>query len=297
MEKFSSWRDKGTGISPFMPVPFPLEQEKSTVKKWLQLTVKTLVFLVKLPFLILFTLIYYLTSFKPLAQFVLLILFGFNNLDFSVENVKKSNTIAINKNKPGANEVIVVNYVSPLDGLIYAVISKTWNWRNIKILIPVQSGELYEYSIWSLILHAFDNTHLGTPIGDSDHYKSKVVFLLLEGTTSNNKALLPFVKLKPSYTFKGFTVKSLVVKIKPAYFTLPIPTSKIGYLFELLTNLDQLKNNYIRLKSYQFDSFAPETIKSSFEMNSLNAINQNLNIAEKENFIAYYNNHDIKKTL
>lgn len=296
MEKFSSWRDKGTGISPFMPVPLPLSQEKSAFKRTLLLVVKVPLFIIKLPFFILFTLAYYITSLKPLANFVFFVLFGFKNIDFSVEGVKKSNIDVINKNKPSPNDIIVANYSSPIDGLIYALVANTYNWHNVKFLVPNQLGELFEYSLWSLVNHSFDNSVLGSKVESLSSYKNKVVFLLLEGTTSNNKALLPFVPLSPNYNFDGFAVKTLVLKISPGYLTMPIPVSKLGYLFELLTNLNKLTLNYIKLKCYKFDKFEVVELRKTFALNSLNSIDKNLNIAEKQKFVAYYKNHDVKKT-
>ena len=65
---------------------------------------------------------------------------------------------------------------------------------------------------------------------DVSKLQNKIVFLFLEGTLSNNKSILPFIKLNSKYSFDDFNIKSLVVKLIPNYFTLPIPhVSKLQY--------------------------------------------------------------------
>ena len=101
-------------------------------------------------------------------------------------------------------------------------------------MIPNESGDLYQYSPLGLFNHSFtyfnsnsnsnsNSSSSGKLVEDVSKLQNKIVFLFLEGTLSNNKSILPFIKLNSKYSFDDFNIKSLVVKLIPNYFTLPIP--------------------------------------------------------------------------
>ena len=303
MEKFSSWRDKGTGISPFMPQKLPTFQKNNSL---LSVASKSPIFLIKLPFFIITYLIYTITGFTFILKFILTILFGFNRIDFGVDGIKKSQIDKLTSYKPKKGDLIVTNYITPLDGYFLFLLSGTFSSSSsssssqIVILIPNESGDLYQYSPLGLFNHSFtysnSNSNFsssGKLVEDVSKLQNKIVFLFLEGTLSNNKSILPFIKLNSKYSFDDFNIKSLVVKLIPNYFTLPIPhVSKLQYFFELLTNLSQ---KLVRYKMYKFDEFDIAKIRNSFELNSLTSMSQDLNIDSKNRFIDYYFDHSIKK--
>lgn len=301
MEKFSSWRDKGTGISPFMPQKLPTFQKNNSL---LSVASKSPIFLIKLPFFIITYLIYTITGFTFILKFILMILFGFNRIDFGVDGIKKSQIDKLTSYKPKKGDLIVTNYITPLDGYFLFLLSGTFSSSSsqIVILIPNESGDLYQYSPSGLFNHSFtysnsnsnsNSSSSGKLVEDVSKLQNKIVFLFLEGTLSNNKSILPFIKLNSKYSFDDFNIKSLVVKLIPNYFTLPIPhVSKLQYFFELLTNLSQ---KLVRYKMYKFDEFDIVKIRNSFELNSLTSMSQDLNIDSKNKFIDYYFDHSIKK--
>ncbi|KAI5960354.1 uncharacterized protein KGF55_004646 [Candida pseudojiufengensis] len=296
MEKFSAWRDKATGISPFMPQPFPISQKKSNkTSLYLQLfLVKIPIFLIKFPICLILISLYYITGSTTILNIIFKLLFGFNEITYSVDGIKKSQISKLESYKPIIGDLIISNYISPLDGFIFSLISGT---SKISILIPNKDGNLFEYSPWSLVNHCFGNKESKQPIQELSKFnKKKIVFLLLEGTTSNNQSILPFIKLNSKYSFENeFNIKSIVLKLTPNYFNLPttIETSKFTYLFELLTDF---KIKYFKIKIYSFNQLNLNEIRKSFELNSLALINNpELSIDGKEKFINYYLNHDIKK--
>ncbi|CAX44646.1 vacuolar sorting protein, putative [Candida dubliniensis CD36] len=290
MEKFSSWRDKGTGISPFMPQKLPTFQNNII----LSVASKSPIFLIKLPFFIITYLIYTITGLNFILKFILTILFGFNRIEFTVDGIKKSQIDKLIKYKPQKGDLIITNYITPLDGYFLSLLSG--NNSKIVLLIPNKSGDLYQYSPLGLFNYTFNYNDGGKLIQDLSKLQNKIVFLFLEGTPSNNKSILPFIKLNSKYSFNdNFIIKSLIVKLKPNYFTLPIPhiTTKLQYFFELLTNLSP---KIIHYKIYKFDNeFNISKIRNSFELNSLTSISQDLNIDSKNKFIDYYFDHSIKK--
>lgn len=285
MEKFSGWRDRGTGISPFMPQALP------TFKKNILASIfyKLPLFFLKLPFFIIAAILYTITGFTSILSFVFSVLFGFSTIEYSVDGIKRSQLDQLATYKPRKGDLIVANYISPMDGYFFALLSGT---SNIVILVPDKSGDLYQYSPSSLSDSTFAFA-VGSKVEDISKFKRKIVFLLLEGTPSNNKAILPFVKLNPKYSFEDFTIKSLVLKISPSYFTLPIPNiGKLQYFFELITSINR-KN--LRAKVYKFDSFNLSKIRNSFELNSLASVSGDLDIDSKNKFVRYYVDHSFKK--
>lgn len=247
MEKFSNWRDKGTGISPFMPVAYP--------KLGASLPLNLVLFLIKVPFFLLsFPLVF--VNLSLIKNFHLKFLFNF-----------KVNTPKFQK-----NDFVITNYTSPL--LIYLL--------GGVILIPDTDGTLYEYSILQLMNHSFGIKVTGTEVIDLLKYKNKVLFCLIEGTTTNNKAILKFIELKKTYTFEKFNLKTLVVKITPAYFCLPLPSSILKFFFYLLTN----KPSTIALKLISHNSFDLTLSKTAFRNSNLHTVN--FSITDKIEFYDYY---------
>jgi len=309
MEKFSNWRDKATGISPFMPIPFPNSTQNKgntsnnkystkfnkCIYQLVLFFTKLPLFLTKLPFFIIASILYAITGLHIFLRFVFTFLFGFAPIRYAVDGIKSSQVEKLRSYEPQRGDLIIANYSSPLDGYIIASIAQT---TNIIILVPDRDGNLFQYSPWSLIDHAVNQIQ-GSPVDDVSKLKNKVVVLLLEGTTSNNSALLPFIKLNPKYTWDEFArVKSVVIKLYPSYFTLPISNcSSLYYLYQLFTDFSK---KYVKIKIYQFDNTHSQQqldlprIRRSFELNSLNLINQDLSIDAKARFIDYYITHGAK---
>ncbi|CAK9438505.1 uncharacterized protein LODBEIA_P27290 [Lodderomyces beijingensis] len=293
MEKFSTWRDKGTGISPFMPQQFPIYQKNrgNLLNRVVLILVRIPILIVKLPLFIIASVLYSITGLQFLLNFIFIFLFGFNPVEFSVDGVKKSQVQQLQPFTPRKNDIIVTNYTSPLDGYFMSLLAHS---SNIVILVPDPSGILYKYNPWSLVNHAFGQVR-GEAVQDLSKLHNKIVFLLLEGTTSNNTAILPFIKLDPKYDFKEFRCKSLVMRLYPQYFTLPVANiSSSYYLFELLTDFTR-KN--VRCKIYDFgasEQLHLARIRKSFELGSLSSVE--LSIDAKQRFISYYfQSHDVRK--
>ncbi|RLV94323.1 hypothetical protein JA1_001823 [Spathaspora sp. JA1] len=277
MEKFSSWRDKATGISPFMPSQFPLVQEKSSFKRITTYIVKTPIFLIKFPFLLIISLLYTITNYIGFVKFIFQLLFGFNTPTFQVDGIKPSQVEKLQPFKPNQGDLIVSNYISPLDGFIISILA---NSSKVVFLIPNKQGILYQYSAWGVFNHCFNNVSSEQPVQDLTKFKNKCVVLLLEGTPSNNKSLLPFIQLDSKYTWEEINIKSLVLKMSVNYYTLSIPyIGKFQYLFQLLINLTKCS---IKCKIYKFDTFDVKLLRRSFELNSLSLVNQELNLDAKE---------------
>lgn len=293
MEKFSNWRDKGTGISPFMPVPVPRSAS----------SMASLFFLLRLPVIILTGLLYVVFPIQIVAKFITLVLLGFNRYDLSVEGVRRSKIDVIESLRPSVGDFVVTNYTSPLDGFFLAGLSNTF-WYKIVLLVPDEKGELYEYSIWSFFWLTLSKD-IGVPRlkvkADYSKYTNKLVFLFAEGTPSNNKALLSFVPNIPPVPAKlGFKFKTIALRIFPPYLTTPIPVvSPLSYLYQVISHYD--RNSYIRAKiinhdrSLYGDRYIIDEASASFELAQLNVISKDLGIQEKRKFYSYFVDYQVSK--
>lgn len=281
MEKFSAWRDKGTGISPFMPV----DLVKTPLKKYL---VDPVLLLVKVP---LFFLLYIVASVapKPAIKVALSHLFGFEDIDLLVEGVRRTKTADIDKNRPLANQVVISNWVSPLDVFLVYSLSNALSLREIAIVVP-KNGALYSVGAWETISVFFgeDISAVGKKIDNFSSLKGKLVVYFAEGTASNNRAVLLFAK-HPSNLFDvpGFTYKLLVLKIYPNSLTLPIPyLSKWQYLTRLLTHLGK---GFIKVKIVPIDKVTDKSIRLIYADNGLSTVE--LGVEQKEKFFQYYQSY------
>lgn len=247
MEKFSNWRDKGTGISPFNPTAFP--------KVDATFPLNLVVFLIKVPVFFL-SLPLVLLNVAWIKSFHLKFLFNF-----------KVNIPQFQK-----NDFIITNYSSPL--LVYLL--------NGVVLIPDTDGTLNEYSLWQLINHSFGSNVKGKEVVDLLKFKGKTIFCLIEGTTTNNKAILKFIDLKKTYTFDQFNLKTLIVKVTPPYFNIPLPCNRFKFIYFLLIN----KPSNIALKLVEHKTFDLTLSKTAFRNSNLHMVN--FSTKDKDEFYQYY---------
>lgn len=278
MEKFSTWRDKGTGISPFMPV----ENPKTLTKKLLN----PLLLAFKLPVFFLLYSISFIAP-KPVVKLILS-LFGVSEIDVLVEGVRKVKTDEINKKKPAQNEVVVANFISPLDILLLFCISNVTSVSNIAVVIP-GNGSLYQFSVWQFVLVSFSPLEEflaeGTKLDNYTSLQGKLVVLYPEGTPSNNRAVLPFEKIPQSFfEMPKFSYKTVVLRMYPNNLTLPVPhLTKFQYLCKALT----LGNSLIKMKIVPLEKAYSLTLaKLVFAENGLSIVD--LGLTEKTKFYTYY---------
>lgn len=290
MEKFSEWRDKGTGISPFMPA-----DERPNV------LVASALFIAKAPLVLFFVVATFIWRTPKVLYWALKLLFGIRRIEITVEGVKRSAKEEIYKNLPDIGDFVICNFTSPIDGLVLASMAKV-NWDKIVILVPNKDGVLFQYSIWSLMKCAVTPTiginTSSTKIDDYDQLRNKLVYCFIEGTPSNNKAILPFVNIGPVPS-NSFNVKTLLLKLMPNALTTPLPVSLSSYFMSTIANTS--KSSYIRVRIFNHHTrnsqrnFDLKLLKSCFESSQLNIIGSDLNIDQKIKFYVYYTDYNIKK--
>jgi len=281
MEKFSAWRDKGTGISPFMP----LDIAKSPVKKYV---VDPILLLVKLP---VFFILYIVAAVapKPAIKAVFSLLFGFSDIDVLVEGIRRTRTAEIDRNRPGINQVVISNWISPLDVFLVYILSNVASLKQVAVVLP-SNGALYTVSAWLTISLFFGEevVNVGEKIVDFSSLKDKLVLYFVEGTASNNRAVLPFASTSTSYfDSPGFTYKALVLKMYPNSLTLPIPyLSRWQYLTRLLTHLSK---GLFKVKIVPMETISANSLRLVYADNGLSTVE--LGSDQKEKFREYYKSY------
>ncbi|KAJ4357043.1 Lysophosphatidic acid:oleoyl-CoA acyltransferase 1, partial [Neurospora sp. IMI 360204] len=122
MEKFSQFRDRGSGISPFMPSPAPESSLPSRL-------FGPLIFLLRLPFFLLYTISYFLLLPllpSPLRKLLLWGIFALTGTwwsDLQLDGVKRGSLSQQPPTRiPRAGTVIAANFTSPLDAVYLAAV-------------------------------------------------------------------------------------------------------------------------------------------------------------------------------
>ncbi|KAH7048876.1 hypothetical protein BKA57DRAFT_462535 [Linnemannia elongata] len=242
MEKFSRWRDQGTGIQPFLP-PVPANADHSPIQKVFTavlMIIKPVTGVVKLILVSILLLAFLLLEtvgllFKPVAPLhkiyhrlisaifirAILVLLGF----FWIKN----ETVTLRRGRSGAGsraqapsrraspsgELIVSNWSSYIDILYLA-------FRYDPVFTQMYSTTLTvrQITLWEALRQAGSYPELSPPEGietfplldfvkDIHKSGSGPVVIFPEGTTTNNRAILKFVPI-----FKGWSVPETSIEIR-----------------------------------------------------------------------------------
>ncbi|CAB4256079.1 similar to Saccharomyces cerevisiae YPR139C VPS66 Cytoplasmic protein of unknown function involved in vacuolar protein sorting [Maudiozyma barnettii] len=195
MEKFTNWRDKGTGIAPFQP---PTTQKEAIFfnKSIITNIIFSIIYLTRcillVPLLVL----------SPFINLRLLFLTGFTSgrikIDYQVNGIKRSQ---LSKDPQRYHlqkgYLYVVNYSSVLTAVVLQYVAQ--DNRSIKYLIPSESNDLYELTFLQFVNftmsgQSLDVTQYGTQIKEISNkdWARYTWCLFAEGTCSNGKSILPF---------------------------------------------------------------------------------------------------------
>lgn len=279
MEKFSNWRDKGTGIAPFIPLSAP----KTPVTKYL---VDPLLILVKFPF---FIILYWFTLLapKPAVKAIFIWIFRIST-DVLVEGLRKLNKAEILRSLPDKNTVVVSNFSTPLDVFVIYLSSKVSSLSAVKVIVPIDSA-LYVLSAWQAAWLCFQpiGQVCGTKLTSQNEktLANKLVVVFAEGTSSNNRALLSFSSvLEPIFALKGFSYQTMLLLWYPNTIPVPIPVvGPIQYMAQLFTLSSR---PYVKVKITPNPQGSLKASKLAYQDNGVNMVD--LGVAEKKKFYEYY---------
>lgn len=271
MEKFSEWRDKGTGISPFMPLV------SARGSRFLRLVADPVVASLKWA---LFVVFYLLAAVAPRpAVGVLLRLLGVS-LDLAVEGVRRTNAAEIESHKPRPNEVVVANWLSPLDIFVLFANSDA-KLHQLVVLVP-KDGQVLQLTPWQFVHYTF-GARIGTVVNEFA-FEDKLVVLFPEGTPSNNAALLPFESVPSKLWNLKVPYKTVLLTWHPKRACLPIPyVSRSQYLFMLLAG----ESSRVKVKIVPgFRQYTVAGARQIFQDNGFPSVR--LGVKEKAKFLEHY---------
>ncbi|KAK1496437.1 acyltransferase [Colletotrichum cuscutae] len=241
MEKFSQFRDKGSGISPFIPVKTALSPLSSIFHAFL--------FFIRLPLFLTYAAAYFLflqhlCPFLPVAVRKVLLwgMMGIPGIwwvDLQLDGVRRG-TLADQPPQrfPHPGSVIAANFTSPIDAVYLAAI-----FDPIFTISYPNTRSVEQISLLRAVFYALSPVRFAPPPATRKltdlaalvaRYPDRVVAVFPEGGTTNGKGVLPFT---PSLLAVSPEVHVFPVSIRytPADVTTPIPGRWAKFLWDLLS--------------------------------------------------------------
>ncbi|EGR46307.1 uncharacterized protein TRIREDRAFT_80310 [Trichoderma reesei QM6a] len=239
MEKYSQFRDRATGIAPFLPV--------SSTSSPLSTLTHALLFLVRLPIFLTYALGYFLL-FHPLplpvfarkiALWGLMAIPGIWWIDLQLDGVKRGTLSEQPRERvPHPGSVIAANFTSPIDAVYLAAVFDP-------VFTVSYPGErrVRKIGLLSAIMMALAPVNTGPPDEGANlvdlkdlikQYPNRVIAVFPECGTTNGKAILPF---SPSILQTPPDVHIFPVSLRytPPEITTPLPGQWLRFLWTLLS--------------------------------------------------------------
>ncbi|KAI9799045.1 MAG: Coronin-like protein crn1 [Piccolia ochrophora] len=238
MEKYSQFRDKGSGIAPFLPIP--------SQPAGAYLAFHVFLFVIRLPLLLSVTAAYFLVlQWLPLGilskKALLWMILGVPGvwwIDLQIDGVRKGSLAKHHAQRlPQPGDVIASSFTSPVDALYLAAI-----FDPVFTVSYPHTRQVQRVSLLSAILRAFkkprEHPPPGAPLKDLraivENNPTRVVVVFPECTTTNGRAILPF---SPSILGApvGAKIFPISLRYSPSDITTPIPRSYWSFLWNLLS--------------------------------------------------------------
>jgi len=238
MEKYSQFRDRGTGIAPFLPVSTPLSLVSTLTH--------TFIFLFRLPFFIAYATSYFLFfHWLPLPVFArkialwgLMAIPGIWWVDLQLDGVKRGTLAEQPRDRfPHPGSVIAANFTSPIDAMYLAAIFEpifTVSYPGTRLLQKVGLLGAMARALGAVRTEPPAGANLVSIADLLREYPGRVVAVFPECGTTNGKAILPF---SPSLLSAPPDVHIFPVSLRytPADVTTPVPGQWLSFLWNLLS--------------------------------------------------------------
>ncbi|RDW59696.1 hypothetical protein BP6252_12783 [Coleophoma cylindrospora] len=238
MEKYSQYRDRGSGIAPFFPV--------ASQPTGAYLPVHIFLFLIKLPIFLSVALSYFLVlQWFPLGSLakkgMLWLILGVPGIwwiDLQIDGVKKGSLAKKHEGRvPQPSSIIASSFTSPIDSLYLAAI-----FDPIFTISYPHTRQVQYISLFGAILRALSKPKEFPPKGAvmtdlrtlvAEHPK-RIIVVFPECTTTNGKGIMPF---SPSLLTTPATTKIFPISMRytPPDITTPIPGAYWSFLWNLLS--------------------------------------------------------------
>ncbi|KAL4791538.1 hypothetical protein BDV19DRAFT_293076 [Aspergillus venezuelensis] len=250
MEKFSQFRDRGSGIAPFLPVPL------QPAPGCCPLPIRAFLFCFRLPFFILICGCYFLVlQWLPIGSLgkkaSLWSILGIPTIwwvDLQVDGVRKGNLSKQQSRLPGPGSIIAASFTSPIDALYLAAI-----FDPVFTASYPSTKEVERISLLSAILRALAPPQLHPPRSARSkmvslenlrkRYPNRPIVSFAECTTTNGRGILP---LSASLVNVDSTTKIFPVSLRysPDDIVTPVPEKYVSFLWALLSK----PTHYIRVR-------------------------------------------------
>ncbi|KAL4941283.1 hypothetical protein BDV06DRAFT_5328 [Aspergillus oleicola] len=248
MEKFSQFRDRGSGIAPFLPVPL------QPAPGCCPLPIRAFLFCIRLPFFVFVCASYFLIlQWLPIGSLgkkaSLWCILGIPTIwwvDLQVDGVRKGNLSKQQSRLPGPGSIIAASFTSPIDALYLAAI-----FDPIFTASYPNTTEVEHISLLSAILRAFAPpqmrpAHNTKTIRLADlcrRYPNRPIVAFAECTTTNGRGILP---LSPSLSNVETDTKVFPVSLRytPEDIVTPLPGRYMSFLWALLSK----PTHYIKVR-------------------------------------------------
>ncbi|KAI9815502.1 MAG: hypothetical protein M1827_002636 [Pycnora praestabilis] len=278
MEKYSQFRDRGSGIAPFFPVP--------THPSGVSFPFHFFLFVCRLPILLTVALSYFTflqwlsigSLGKKACLWLILGVPGVWWIDLQIDGVKKGQVSSGYEHHhptrlPQPFSVIASSYTSPIDSIYLAAIFDpifTASYPSTRLV--------HRISLFQALLRAFSTpqthpppnaplTELATLMAA---HPKRIVVIFPECTTTNGRGILPFSQslLAAPPTAKIFPVS---LRYTPGDITTPVPRSYLTFLWNLLSKPTHCIRVRIAESVYNTSKTTPIS-KSSYTTNFLDTL-------------------------
>ncbi|KAI1396058.1 hypothetical protein F4819DRAFT_153813 [Hypoxylon fuscum] len=241
MEKYSQFRDRGSGISPFIPSTTPTS---ILTTLW-----HSAIFLFRLPLFLSYSAIFFLfidhlPSFiipqvaRKLLLWTLLGIPGIWWVDLQLDGVKRGSLSQQPSSRfPNARAIIAAQFTSPIDALYLAAIFDPIFTISYPGTRKVQRVSLLRAILVALsppTLSPSSPTSLTTLRALVEQNPHRVIAVFPEMSTTNGKGILPF---SPSLLSAPADARIFPISIRytPPDITTPVPGAYLGFLWNLLS--------------------------------------------------------------
>lgn len=236
MEKFTQFRDRGSGIAPFLPIP-----GRPFFNLWLPGNL--LLFFLRLP-VIVFLLGFYLLVLQwvPIGSWAKKPVLGLIMImstiwwsDINVDGVKKGKLA--NDRLAGPGEVVVCTFTSPMDALTLEFI-----YNPIFTASYPNTRKVEQISLLQAILRAFASPQTTPPANAQlveisllqRTYPERTIVTFPECTTTNGRGILPLSPCLLSAK-RDTRIFPVILTYTPADIVTPVPGSYFAFVWALMS--------------------------------------------------------------
>ncbi|PHH90647.1 hypothetical protein CDD83_3052 [Cordyceps sp. RAO-2017] len=238
MEKYSQFRDRSTGIAPFLPVSTPLSAVSAVTH--------SLLFFFRLPFFLTYALAYFIIFHhlplpvvaRKMALWGMMAIPGIWWVDLQLDGVRRGTLSEQPRERvPHPGSVIAANFTSPIDAVYLAAV-----FDPVFTISYPGTRKLQRVCLLGAVTMALSPVRTAPPpnaklvdIEDLlEEYPNRVIAVFPECGTTNGKAILPF---SPALAQCPAHVHVFPVSIRyaPSDVTTPVPGQWFKFLWNLLS--------------------------------------------------------------